>query len=176
MSLDMPVYSGGYDPRYAGTGSFQHPYPNPNTGSIHTGSIPVGWRAFTSRIPSAWVGMSAYLVAGVLLGVVLLVALSLAGNDPPARAANATAGQVSDNIVRLKGKDVNAACWRGIAEKGPLRVTVSLEVGLDGKVRSAAANGASPTMRSCVESHVRGWEFLPQSAPSTMVLPFEISN
>jgi hypothetical protein len=53
---------------------------------------------------------------------------------------------------------------------------VSLEIGLDGKVRYVAAAGGTPRLRSCVESHVQGWEFLPQAQSQTMVLPFEVTR
>jgi hypothetical protein len=31
-------------------------------------------------------------------------------------------------------------------------------------------------MRSCVEAHVRTWEFLPQAQPTAMALPFEVDR
>ena len=138
-----------------------------------TGSsiIPASW---ASRIPRSWIGMSGYLVAGVFLGLVLIVALSLTRGDSSATAA-ASAGVITDNVVHLHSRDINGKCWRGTAkDDGPARVTVSLEIGLDGKVRNAIAAGESPAMRGCVESHVKSWEFLPQASSSQMVLPFEI--
>ena len=139
-----------------------------NTGST---SIPAGW---ASRIPQSWIGMSGYLVAGVFLGLVLIVALSLTRGD--ASTAAASAGVVTDNVVHLKAREIKDSCWRGADADGPARVTVSLEVGLDGKVRNAIAAGESPAMRGCVEAHVKSWEFLPQANPSQMVLPFEIAQ
>ena len=127
-----------------------------------------GW---ASRIPQSWIGMSGYLVAGVLLGLVLIVALGITRSDSGKTAA---AGVVTDNVVHLKSTQLAAPCWRGVEDDGPARVTVSLEVGLDGKVRNARAAGESPAMRACIESHVKSWEFLPQANPSQMVLPFEI--
>jgi len=141
-----------------------------DTGSLVTGDIPVGW---ASRLPPGLLGMSGYLVAGVGLGLVLIVALSLMrGESLPPAAANA----VTDNIVHLHAKDVSESCWRGVTKAGAQRVTVSMEIGLDGKVRSAVAAGDAPTMKSCVEAHVKGWEFLPQAQATTMVLPFEIDT
>lgn len=131
---------------------------------------PFGW---ASRIPQSWIGMSGYLVAGVLLGLVLIVALGLTRGDSTKTAA---AGVVTDNVVHLKSTQLAAQCWRGVEDDGPARVTVSLEVGLDGKVRNARAAGESPAMRACIESHVKSWEFLPQANPSQMVLPFEIDQ
>lgn len=125
-----------------------------------------------SQIPPAWLGMCGYLVAGVGLGLVLLVALSLArGSSAPTAAS---AGVVTDDVVHLAGTEVSPACWQDAEAGTPARVTVSLEVGLDGKVRSARAGGGSRAMRACVESHVLTWEFLPQANPSQMVLPVAI--
>lgn len=138
----------------------------------HTGStrIPTGW---ASRIPHSWSGMSGYLIAGVFLGLVLIVALSLTRGESSTAAASA--GVITDNVVHLEGTDINGACWRGADTDGPARVTVSLEVGLDGKVRNAVAAGETAVMRSCVEAYVKAWEFLPQATSSMMVLPFEIA-
>ena len=138
-----------------------------NTGSTQ---VPFGW---ASKIPQSWIGMSGYLVAGVFLGLVLIVAITVTRGDSSATAA-ASAGVVTDNVVHLSARDIAESCWRGAAKGTSAQVTVSIEVGLDGKVRNAVAAGESPTMRSCVESHVRAWEFLPQASSSQMVLPFEI--
>jgi hypothetical protein len=137
-----------------------------NTGST---SLAAGWM---SRIPQSWLGMSGYLIAGVFLGLVLIVALSLTRGDSGKAAASA--GVVTDNVVHLKGTQISEACWRGADTDTPARVTVSLEVGLDGKVRNARAAAETPAMRTCIESHVKSWEFLPQATASQMVLPFEI--
>lgn len=127
-----------------------------------------------SRIPQSWLGMSGYLVAGVLLGLVLIVALSLTRGESSPTAA-ASAGVITDNVVHLRAREINDGCWRGMVKDDPARVTVSLEIGLDGRVRNAVAAGESAAMRSCVESHVKTWEFLPQATSSQMVLPFEIA-
>ena len=124
------------------------------------------------HIPQAWLGMSGYLVAGVCLGLILIVALSLTRSSSVRSAASA--GVVTDNIVHLGSNQMSPLCWRGADSDSPARVTVSVEVGLDGKVVTAKAAGESPAMRSCVESHVKSWEFLPQAKASQMVLPFEI--
>ena len=124
-----------------------------------------------SRIPQSWIGMSGYLVAGVLLGLVLIVGFGVTRSDSSKAAA---AGVVTDNVVHLAANQLAAQCFRGVDDDGPARVTVSLEVGLDGKVRNARAAGESPAMRACIEAHVKAWEFLPQANPSQMVLPFEI--
>ncbi|MBX3188766.1 MAG: hypothetical protein KF819_17240 [Labilithrix sp.] len=141
----------------------------------HTGSISLqppfggGW---ASKIPAGWLGMSGYLIAGVLLGLVLIVALSLTRSEPA--AASAAPNTVTDNVVHLGARDIGESCWRSAATRERARITVSMEVGLDGKVRNAIATGETREMRGCVEAHVRGWEFLPQATPSMMVLPFEI--
>ncbi len=128
--------------------------------------------AWLSRIPASWIGMSGYLVAGVCLGLILIVALTLTRGDSSTAAASA--GVVTDNVVHLQAKQVSAACWRGTDTDEAARLTVSLEVGLDGKVRNAVAAGESPAMRGCIEAYVKSWVFLPQANPSQMVLPFEI--
>lgn len=128
-----------------------------------------GW---ASRIPQAWIGMSGYLAAGVFLGLILIVALGMTRGD--ARSA-ASAGVVTDNVVHLQAREVDPKCWRGAEADEPARVTVSLEVGLDGKVRNARAAGETAAMRGCIEALVKSWEFLPQANPSQMVLPFEIT-
>ena len=126
-----------------------------------------GFARLVSRIPPAWLGMTGYVVAGVLLGLVLIVALSLSRTDPPMKA-----GVVSDNVVRVHARELGAPCAPLAAQGGKL--DVSLEIGLDGKVRNANATGESAALRGCVETHVKSWEFLPQATSSQMVLPFEI--
>lgn len=138
------------------------------------GGAATGLRGLLQQIPPAWIGMSGYLLAGVFLGLVLIVALSLSRPSEPTRSA--AAGVVSDNVVRLHARDIGESCWSGMSKNGPARITVSMEVGLDGKVRSAVAAGESAAMRSCVESHVRSWEFLPQAQAQAMVLPFEVDR
>lgn len=142
-----------------------------------TGTLPpTGW---ASKIPQSWVGMSGYLVAGIFLGLVLILALSLGRSSDsrdPATAAPAPPGSVLDSVVRLHAREIGTTCWQGLEKIGPARLTVSLEVGIDGKVRHAAASGETPTMRGCVEAHVKTWEFLPQAQPQTMALPFEIDR
>jgi hypothetical protein len=132
--------------------------------------LPPSVASWVNRLPRSWIGMSGYLAAGVVLGLVLIIGLSLTRSDAPPAAA----GVVTDNVVHLTSAQIGAPCWRGTTKDGPARVTVSLEVGLDGKVRNAVAAGESAAMRSCIESHVKSWEFLPQAVSSQMVLPFEI--
>lgn len=143
---------------------------------------PQGWarQGLLARVPPAWVGMSGYLVAGIFLGLVLILALSLTrgGDGATASAAAATtAGAVTDNVTRLHARDIGSSCWRDMPPTdGPARLTVSLEIGIDGKVRYAAASGPGEAMRSCLETHVKSWEFLPQSQPTTMALPIEVDR
>ena len=150
-------------------------YATGNGHAANPGSVfgPPRWMTQAlNHIPQAWLGMSGYLVAGVCLGLVLIVALSLTRGSSVRSAASA--GVVTDNIVHLGSNQMSPLCWRGADSDSPARVTVSLEIGLDGKVVNAKAAGESPAMRSCVESHVKSWEFLPQAKASQMVLPFEI--
>jgi len=154
-----------------------------NTGSASVPAGPDALRALIAKLPPRWVGLGGYLVAGILLGLVLILALSLgrpsSSNDNTAAAAVTTAvpGTVTDNVTRLYARDIGESCWRGLESKeGAARLTVSLEVGTDGHVRYAVASGETPEMRSCVEQHVKRWQFLPQSQPTTMALPFEVER
>jgi hypothetical protein len=140
------------------------------SGNFQTGSLRIDW---VSRIPRQWLGLTGYLVAGAFLGLVLILALSLRSGDP---APTANAGVVTDNVMRLNAREVSDGCWSDAAKDGPARITVSMEVGVDGKVRSAVASGESQAMRGCIESHVKRWEFLPQAQAQAMVLPFEIDR
>lgn len=134
-----------------------------------------------ARIPPQYLGLTGYLVAGIGLGLVLILALSMgnAGVNEGAVSATTTstaANAVTDNVTRLHARQIGDSCWQGIAKEGPARLTVSVEVGTDGRVRYAAAAGESASMRSCVEAHVRSWEFLPQAQTTAMALPFEIDR
>lgn len=131
-----------------------------------------------ARMPRSWVGMSGYLVAGIFLGLVLIAALSI-GRPSDANAAlpPPSPNAIMDNVVRLHARDIGNTCWAGLENKqGPARLTVALEVGIDGKIRYAAASGETPSMRECVETHVKQWEFLPQAQAQTMALPFEVDR
>ena len=135
-----------------------------------------------ARIPPQYLGLTGYLVAGIVLGLVLILALSIghggAANDASVTATTTptAANAVTDNVTRLHAREIGDSCWQGISKEGPARLTVSLEVGVDGRVRYAAAAGESASMRSCVESHVRTWEFLPQAQTTAMALPFEVDR
>lgn len=126
--------------------------------------------ALAQKIPPSLRAMSGYLLAGIALGLVLVVALSLLSDGGHRKGA----AVVTDDVVRLHAKDIGDTCWRGSSNASLAKLSVAIEVGLDGKVRAASATGDSPVMRGCVESHVKRWEFLPQASPSQMVLPFEV--
>lgn len=133
--------------------------------------------AKVKSLPRGWAGMSGYLVAGVFLGVVLIFALSLGrSNTANAAVPPPAANAVLDNVIRLHARDIGNTCWAGIDKQGPARLTVALEVGVDGKIRYAAASGETASMRECVETHVKSWEFLPQMQAQTMALPFEVDR
>jgi hypothetical protein len=137
-------------------------------------------RDLMARLPPAWVGMSGYLVAGIFLGLVLILAITLSRGSGDTAAAIAapttTSGTITDNVTRLHAREIGESCWQDVEKDGPARLTVSLEVGADGKVRYAVASGESPAMRSCIETHVKSWEFLPQAQSTTMALPFEVDR
>ena len=135
---------------------------------------PSGLSTLTNRIPQSWVGMSGYLVAGIFLGLVLILALSIGRSGDAAAATSPDA--VTDNVVRLHAQDLGASCWQGFEKAGPARLTVALEVSIDGKIRYAAASGETTALRSCVEAHVKAWEFLPQQQAQTMALPVEVDR
>lgn len=145
---------------------------------LSDGSMPPqGLATLSSRlkIPQSWVGMSGYLVAGIFLGLVLILALSI-GRGGDSTAAAAMPNAVTDNVVRLHAQDIGTSCWQGYEKTGPARLTVALEVGIDGKIRYAAASGETAALRGCVEAHVKAWEFLPQQQAQTMALPFEVDR
>ncbi len=127
-----------------------------------------------TRLPWAWLGMGGYLAAGVVLGLILIVALSIGRGGDDASAAQTNL--VTDPIVHLHARDIGHTCWEGLGRLGPARLTVALEVGVDGKIRYAAASGETAPMRGCVEAHVKSWEFLPQMQAQTMALPFEVDR
>lgn len=128
--------------------------------------IPASW-------PRSWVTMSGYLAAGAGLGLFVILVMWVA--QPRETEPTARPGVVSDNIVHLAGAQLPDPCWSGLAAATPSRFTVSMEVAVDGKVRSAVASGEGAAMRSCIEAHVKGWEFLPQAQTQQLVLPFEIA-
>jgi hypothetical protein len=142
------------------------------TGSLQVPAVRPRW---TDRIPAAWLGMWGYLVAGVMLGLVLIATITIARNTA---AATMPPGTITDTVTRVDQSQLDPACFAGLdgAAGAPARLTVSLEIGLDGKVRYAAAAGTTPRLRSCVEAYVQKWEFLPQARPQTMVLPFEVTR
>lgn len=144
----------------------------------HSGPAhPLAGIAAKLNIPQQWVGMSGYLVAGIFLGLVLIAALSVTRpSDASAAVPPPAADATLDNIVRLHARDIAQPCWAGLGTQGSARLTVAVEVGVDGRIRYAAASGASPVMRECVESHVKAWEFLPQAQALTMALPVEIDR
>ena len=154
-----------------------------NTGSIRIGAGPTAKPSPfdpilkllpPGLIPQQLLGMSGYLVGGVFLGLVLIVVLSLSrGGDA---APPTSAGVVTDQVVRLHAKDIGETCWAGISTDAPARLTVLVDVGVDGRVRSVIANGASATMKGCIETHVKNWEFLPQARPFQDSLPFEVDR
>jgi hypothetical protein len=129
-----------------------------------------------------WLGLSRYLVTGIVLG--LLVVVALVASRPGAEAASAAASvappslqdPVTDEVTRLHGRDLPEACFQDLTADRPARFQVSMEVGLDGKVRHAFASGPSAAMRACLEHHVRAWEFLPQAQASAMTLPFDVDR
>ena len=117
--------------------------------------------------------MIVYLGAGVLLGLVVIFALGV-GRSPDRAAAGA--GELTDPVMRLHAREIGTTCWQGYEKLGPARLTVALQVGLDGKVQYAAASGETNAMRGCVEAHVKSWEFLPQLQTQSMALPFEVDR
>jgi hypothetical protein len=121
-----------------------------------------------------WLGIGAYAAAGLFVGVAAAAGSTLLRRHEASAASAAVT--VTDPIIRLHARDIGAACWAGIERVGPARLTVSLEVGMDGKVHYAAASGGASAMRACVETHVRAWEFLPQAHVQTMALPIEVDR
>lgn len=169
----VPAAIGAATPAAASSGS---PFTlDPNDSSVDVIGIGVPW---TRRIPKRWLSMAACLVVGLAIGLVLLVAMTLSRTEHVAQAAGAgAAGTVNDAVVHLHAAHIDKTCWQGIAPtESPARLTVSMAIAVDGKIRSAVAAGGSATMRSCVESYVKTWEFLPQAEPQAMVVPVEVAR
>lgn len=114
---------------------------------------------------------ASYIGAGTFLGLLLILVLGRDGI-----LGTAKADELTDPIMHLHARDIGASCWRGVTSEEPARLTVTLEVDLDGRVRHAAAAGETAVLRSCVEAHVKSWEFLPQASAQTMSLPFEVDR
>lgn len=127
------------------------------------------------RLPHRLAGLTGYLVAGIFLGLFLIGALSI-GRGGDANAAALPPSLVTDNVVHLHAAEIGNSCWQGLTSSEATRLTVALEIGIDGKIRYATANGESPAMRACVEAYVKAWEFLPQAQAQTMALPFEVDR
>jgi hypothetical protein len=140
--------------------------------------VPSGSVGYTQpgTIPRSWLVLGGYLVAGVFVGLLLILALSLGRGREPVAAASQASSPLLDNIVRLHARDIGNSCWAGYGKPGPARLTVSLEVAVDGKIRYAAASGETMALRGCVEAHVKSWEFLPQATTQTMALAFEVDR
>src|SRR5262245_50314278 len=124
--------------------TFSHDYERPSDAPVAvdaSGSLRTPRSAtttFSRWIPPACKGMSGYVIAGVFLGLVLILALGIGrGRDSPAAAAPRP-NAVTDNIVRLHAREISGSCWQGYDKLGPARLTVALEIGVDGKIRYAA--------------------------------------
>lgn len=121
--------------------------------------------------PRTLAGVASYIGAGAFVGLLLILVLGRDG-----LLGSAKAEELTDPVMHLHARDIGASCWRGVTTDGPARLTVTLEVSLDGRVRYAAAAGETAVLRSCVEAHVKSWEFLPQASAQTMSLPFEVDR
>ncbi len=127
------------------------------------------------RSPRLWIVLSAYLGAGALMGGLLVLALGATRRDSTPNASP-SAGPVTDDIVRLHARDIGESCWRGAAKVGAASVSVALGIDTEGRVHKAVASGESQAMRTCVESRIKTWEFLPQATPVELVLPVQIDT
>jgi hypothetical protein len=161
--------------------------PLPARGSDAPLTVDLGGRSSSYEIqaprPRAmWLGIAGYLLAGVVIGVVLIVGLSITrasslmgSGSAGSVSANGNAGAVTDETVHVQTTQLGASC-RAVALPGsPVRVSVSIELDVDGKIKRMASTGGSETAQRCVEAHVATWTFVPQKVASRVVLPFEIS-
>ncbi|AKU95220.1 hypothetical protein AKJ09_01884 [Labilithrix luteola] len=153
---------------------------DPNDNSVDFADVGLPWNR---RLPPRWLALTGYLLVGVAIGLVLLLGMALSRRERLAHAAGAatgvaaTAATISDAVVHLHAAHIDKTCWQGIApQENPTRLTVSMAIGADGKIRSATSAGGSATMRSCVESYVKTWEFLPQTGTPSMIVPVEVAR
>jgi len=117
--------------------------------------------------------VASYLVSGIFLGLFLLLLLSVLGR----RAASRARGANVTGIVHLHPEQIGGACWQDIhATDTVAHLTVVMLVGVDGLVSYVSSAGASPAMRTCVETYARGWEFPPQTQKQMLVMPVEVSS
>lgn len=96
------------------------------------------------------------------------------------RGAQLDAGQIQ-GVVHRYTPAVRRSCWQPLLDArdpsapASARVTVSLTVGADGKVRSATASSdppGYPGLSGCIVQRVRTWIFPPSSGTTTVEVPF----
>lgn len=121
----------------------------------------------------AWKTVAVHLTFGLSIGVLLLSAIRV--GTKTAAADVLPGGAITDTTVRLHAGDIAASCWEG-ADDDHARLTVAMEVGIDGKIRYATATGGSSTLPACVENHVKAWAFLTQDHAQTMAIPVEVDR
>ncbi|MCL2777319.1 MAG: hypothetical protein FWD73_04890 [Polyangiaceae bacterium] len=130
----------------------------------------------------SWLAAAGYLVLGLCLGLGILLLLGLLSKrdtlllgllskrDTPVAAHD---GQPHE-IIHLH---LDSTCWQGInATDRTSRLTVVMLVGVDGHVHSTSSAGATPAMRSCVETYARGMEFQPLAHAQTFIVPIEVDG
>ena len=78
-----------------------------------------GW---ASRIPQSWIGMSGYLVAGVLLGLVLIVALGITRSESGKTAA---AGESPAMRACIES---HVKSWEFLPQANPSQMVLPFEI------------------------------------------------
>jgi hypothetical protein len=121
-----------------------------------------------------WRRFVPFALGGVLVAGALALGIALAAH--PKSTASGSANVITDTVVRLHGSDIGGDCWKGHTDSDSARLGVAMEVGIDGKIRYATASGATPELRSCVETLVKSWEFLTQERAQTMALQIDVDR
>lgn len=123
---------------------------------------------------------------GGLSGLSGLKGLASGPQAGPSTGSSASSAQPLDSsqiqsTVQRYTPSVRRSCWQpALDARDPnaptsARVTMSITVGPDGKVRSASADGdprGYPGLASCITQRVRTWTFPPSNGTTTVQVPF----
>jgi hypothetical protein len=86
-------------------------------------------------------------------------------------------GEFGPDVVRrtvsAHSAEIRKACWDARGDSpDTAKVSVVVEVAVDGSVSSAMATGDDPKLARCLETHIKSWTFPPPKQTSTVNIPF----